>query len=239
MPLAHFLGSIYFSKAQLQRCPSLFSHGKCRLSRTTVLTSGQIGGDRRARAVGRDLLHRGSRAIEAERDPVARAVKIPRPCTRNIRHGLPMSTSGHLTHRVVVFVADSSDVREADDFQDEALQLHDRQDGRQEEASARRAFSRRGAGARDQALPLRLPGAGHRQERAAALGAPPRALRAPARPMRSCAHLAHRAHVPPVRNARGARQPHTARRAHTDEYSAAERKEMDAMYVFPDDGSEL
>ena len=65
---------IYFSKAQLQRCPSLFSHGKCRLSRTTVLTSGQIGGDRRARAVGRDLLHRGSRAIEAERDPVARAV---------------------------------------------------------------------------------------------------------------------------------------------------------------------
>ena len=24
-----------------------------------------------------------------------------------------------------------------------------------------------------------------------------------------------------------------------DEYSAAERKEMDAMYVFPDDGSEL
>ena len=44
--------------------------------------------------------------------------------------------------------------------------------------------------------------------------------------------------------ARGARQPHTARRAHTDEYSAAERKEMDAMYerhelLFLHDGSEL
>ena len=38
-----------------------------------MLTSGQIGGDRRARAVGRDLLHRRSRAIEAERDPVAHA----------------------------------------------------------------------------------------------------------------------------------------------------------------------
>ena len=28
-----------------------------------MLTSGQIGGDRRARAVGRDLLHRGSRVV--------------------------------------------------------------------------------------------------------------------------------------------------------------------------------
>ena len=32
-----------------------------------------LGRDRRARAVGRDLLHRRSRAIEAERDPVPHA----------------------------------------------------------------------------------------------------------------------------------------------------------------------
>ena len=48
---------------------------------------------------------------------------------------------------------------------------------------AQGAPSRRGAGARDQAPPLRLAGASRRR-RAAALGARPRALRAPARLLR-------------------------------------------------------
>ena len=53
---------------------------------------------------------------------------------------------------------------------------------------AQGAPSRRGAGARDQALPLRLAGASRRR-RAAALGARPRALRAPhPTSTRACAH---------------------------------------------------
>ena len=62
------------------------------------------------------------------------------------------------------------------------------QRGKHAGQEAQGAPSRRGAGARDQALPLRLAGASRRR-RAAALGARPRALtRARPTSTRSCAH---------------------------------------------------